>query len=516
MKNILAVLIVISSLGIFNDAKAATYSCPSGGWLSGTSCVYWPSCPNGSTILSSGVCGYYQQSSYCSTGWKMSVVAGGSAYNYAPTGGTSNKCVTSQGWYCPSGYPFMNSAFTTCYTSGSSYCPSNSVYQSVANGGGSGASWPYGTCWPLTASPTPICSTGYTLSADASTCTKSATYTPTCSIAGSTLVGTQCSYPATVNYSCNFGDTLFKDTATGTWKCQPPKLTTAARTNYACTDQDGNGAIDSFVAGTSKTKCRPDLLAYIGEPVWYCPVVSGDPDQIVAGTVAWSLDGSLQNATGYTVTGPLGAPIASSMKWVGGTTCSYQPPTVDGLYSYTTRHCTDPTHVLDATGMFCIPPKTPTSSTLTTPMACSGSDVLNGSTCTPALQTYQAAMTTTYACPSTLPSGTVLDPTTHLCHVPMITQPPTPVSTLVCGSNAKLNATTGQCDYVSIPAVNVGGSYSCPAGYTIGTGANVGWCIPTPSWAYPAAWDWKQYSCPDGGTLGLDANGNPNGLCYLP
>jgi len=73
------------------------------------------------------------------------------------------------------------------------------------------------------------------------------------------------------------------------------------------------------------------------------------------------------------------------------------------------------------------------------------------------------------------------------------------------------------CDYVSIPAINVGGSYSCPALYMVGTGANTGWCIPTAQWAYPAAWTFKEYTCPDGGTLGYQTDGiTPNGLCYMP
>jgi hypothetical protein len=131
------------------------------------------------------------------------------------------------------------------------------------------------------------------------------------------------------------------------------------------------------------------------------------------------------------------------------------------------------------------------------------------------LQTYYSTLVTTYSC--TL--GT-LDSKNSVCKMPPLTATPTVVATLVCGTNAILNS-SGQCAYVAIPAINVGGAYSCPALYVVGTGADAGWCIPTAQWAYSATWNLNQYDCPNGGSLGMIADPStglqvPNGLCYLP
>ena len=463
MKKMLSILLLLASSLFITDASAVIYSCPWGSSLSGTTCTYWTT------------------SSSCSVGFPMpakSSTAITGVWQQATSGATSTPCVSS-GWVCPSGYPFMNSAFTLCYPSGSNYCPSNSVW-------GSGGT--YGTCYPKTGAAA-TCPSGYTISSDGSTCTGS-------------------SFAATVTYQCHPGDTLLSNNT-----CQPPTLYATPTTHYYCLDKDGNGVTDPFVAAST---CRPNLLAYKGEIIFGCPIIAGDPDPVVAGSVAWSLNGSLQAVTGYTVTGPLGAPIASSMKWIGGTTCSYQPPTVDGIFSFLTHFCTDPTFTLDSTGLFCIPPKQPVATISSSVFACTGTDVLSGSTCTPTLQIFPSTQQLDYACDPTLPLGTILNAITHLCVPPAQTQPPTLVSTLVCGPSAKLNTTTNMCDYVSIPALNIGGQYSCPPLYLVGIGANTGWCIPTMQWAYSATWNLTKYDCPNGGTLGLAASGQPNGLCYMP
>jgi hypothetical protein len=309
---------------------------------------------------------------------------------------------------------------------------------------------------------------------------------------------------AYITSQCNAGDTYNAVANT----CQPPTLYATPTTHYFCVDKDGLGATDSLI---NSTTCRPQLLTYIGEQLWNCPVVIGDPNPIVAG-MPWSLNGSLQPASNYSVTGPYGTSITSSMKWVGGTTCSYQPPSVDGIYSYTTHNCTDPTYVLDASGMFCIPPKQAVASALSNTLACLSNDALNGATCNPALQVYSPSVQVSYTCDPALPIGTTLDSVLHLCKPPVQTQSPTPVSSIVCGSNAALNTTTGRCDYVSIPALNIGGHYTCPPLYS----QVDGWCIPSPQWAYSATWNLNTYACPEGGTLGLTTTGQQNGLCYLP
>ena len=196
--------------------------------------------------------------------------------------------------------------------------------------------------------------------------------------------------------------------------------------------------------------------------------------------------------------------------------CSYTPPNTSAIYSYTSMHCSDQTHVLDATGMYCVPPKTQTNSILSNILACETGDVLSGASCTPALIIYSPTSTSTYSCDPLLPAGTAFNATTMQCTPPELISPVVPVSTLVCGSNANLNTLTGQCDFISIPALNVGGQYTCPALYTVGVGAQAGWCIPTGQWSYPAAWNLIKYTCPDGGTLGLNGSGQPNGLCYMP
>ncbi|MDD5056549.1 MAG: hypothetical protein PHQ60_02150 [Sideroxydans sp.] len=511
MKTILAILFLLTVSTLSTNANAATYSCPAGvpGTVAGTDCTYPLSCPSGGTLqvmYGMALCVYLPQPSTCSSGVKTQTTANGSGFNFISSGGTQTLC-TNGSYYCSPPWPYMNSAFNTCYSNGAStgwkICPDNSVYKTPANGGyGS-----YGECLPIVG--TPICPSSYTLSSDKATCTSTtAVSAPFCRFSG-TQLATSCYVPAVVNYQCNAGDTLNASTST----CQPPTLYATPTTHYSCLDKDANGVTDQLITTTT---CRPDLLAYTGEPIWYCPVVAGDPDPIVAGTHSWLLDGSLQATAGYTVTGPLGTPIASSKKWVGGTTCSYQPPTVDAVFSFVSHTCSDPTYVLDASGMFCIPPKTTTSSGLSNVMACLGNDVLSGSTCTPALLTYSPTQQISYTCDAALPVGTTLYPATGICSQPLQTQPPTQTTVQVCGSNAHLNMATGMCDFVSIPAINVGGQYSCPALYTIGSGSTAGWCIPTAQWSYPATWNLTKYDCPDGGTLGLNASNQPNGLCYLP
>ena len=197
-------------------------------------------------------------------------------------------------------------------------------------------------------------------------------------------------------------------------------------------------------------------------------------------------------------------------------TCRFNPPTVNGSFAYTTYACANSTYSLDASQLFCIPPLQPSMSTLSLPYACLGTDVLSGSSCTPVPIIYAPTAVTSYSCPiPPLPTGTVLNTITNLCNIPPTVQAPTVTSSLMCGSNAQLNA-SNMCVYVSIPALNVAGQYTCPPLYTVGSGATAGWCIPTPQTSYPATWNKIEYLCLNGGHLGLNAAGQPNGLCYLP
>lgn len=480
MKKLLSIFALLAGVFFANSASAVTYSCPQGGTASGSICstpskaaTFYPCNVSGTVFSWWGPMVWYNcgplgaNSTTIYTMTNCSAGGWGAGYPNSPLG---NNMVCS-GWWA--GHVTAAGSF-------------------ICNG--------FGNCNAFYGQP-PVLPVGH------------AAYYSCASFPGSTLSGTVCvypNYPATVAYTCNPGDTLLANNT-----CQPPTLYAAQTTHYSCVDKDGNGVIDPFAPG-SITTCRPNLLAYTGEPVWYCPIVAGDPDPIVANAATWGLNGVLQAAAaGYTVPGPLGLPVASASQWVGGTTCSYTPPKVDGVLSFISHYCIAP-NVLDVSGLWCVPPKTTTPSIVSSVFSCIANDALTGQVCTPALLTYSAMPTSSYTCPATMPIGTILNALTGTCTPPVQIQPPTPVATKVCGASSKLNAVTGMCDYVSIPAINTGGAYSCPALYQVGTGAQAGWCIPTAQWSYPATWNLTKYDCPNGGTLGLNTAGQPNGLCYMP
>lgn len=458
MKTLFAVLILMFATWLPQSASAVIYSCPSGGSLSGTTCYT-------SSSYGASVASYYCPSGGSLSGTTCTYFAGYSC----PSGGSlsGSTCAVISGYSCPGGTVPFNYApvnqSTSCYVN----CPAG--YGSWTSG--------YGSSWVSNAGNW-VCKKNNVMSFIA------ATQTP--SVANFSYYGATANYgtygASIASYYCPSGGSLSGTTCTisGSY---------AATATYQCNPGD------TLMPGNI---CRPALLTATATDVYECPVAAGDP--VGAG---WWLN--TQGTTSVTQQSNIAAPL-----------CRFNPPTVNGTYSYTTHHCHDLTHALSGDQLWCIPPTITTYPSLDSIFACFvAADSLSGSTCTPPMQIYASTPYTTYACPTGMPSGTLMD-AVYMCVPPIVTQAVIQTPTLTCGPNSKLNTTTNQCDYVSIPALNVGGQYRCPAKYTVGTGANQGWCLPATQWAYPASWYLTTYMCQNGGTLGLNPDGTQNGLCYLP
>lgn len=446
------------------------YSCPSGGVLSGTTCNTTSSyaalisytCPSGGA-LSGTTC--VNQSTYAATG----------TYPATPS------------YTCPSGGSLSG---TACTISGNYTATATSYWL------GNGIKWPSlaqcsNSCNGGRITCRNWCKTGMVYSCPSggtlvgATCYTSSAYTATtnysCS-AGHTLSGTTCSFISAYTpppLQCNPGDTLSGTTCT--------HIATANTTTHnLCVDADGNGVTDPFQSGSefiSPATCRPDLKTSTAQFLYNCMAESGDPTG-----AAW-----------YLLTGTTHVQTVSQSQTLSAPICRYDPPIVDGAYSYSTFSCTSPNVLI---GMSCQPPIQQLTPTKNTGYSCTTPDVLDGTTCTPSLKITPAVVNTSYTCPT---ATDYLSSITNQC-IPLVqTAPTTTTIGFTCGNNARLNTTTNQCELFNIPAVAVAGNWTCPASYTL----NGTWCLPNALSTYPAAWSLGAYSCPSGGTLGAIA-----GLCY--
>ncbi|MEI7995546.1 MAG: hypothetical protein WCH01_11655 [Methylococcaceae bacterium] len=506
------------------EAQAVFYTCPSGGSLSGTTCSYAATpnyyCPTGGTLsgstcvnkmLSAGKSCDYAASPAVKVIGTTSIFCGDS-YNFI-------MCPLTESFQfdvsCPSSTStYANLKVWKCDTINGCYAWASTDTTTTAYGWGNyggyhnvmynGAGWlavNSNTGYFPQSNGTSITGSGYVAPTYGNVAATVASYS--CPSGGSPS-GATCYYTATTNYTCNAGDTLSGTTCLNTSKI---------RTRYTCQNKTGQG-IDPFILGTAgavspeTTMCRPRLLTNTGQSTWYCPIEAGDPPTAIqngAATTGWYLKSGITKVNTLTQTATLSAP-----------SCFFQPPTVDGVYSFSTYECPSPDTVI---GVMCRQPIQTLASSKSTGFSCSGADVMNGSTsCTPVLKVVSATATDSYSClvSGVIDSTAVLNTITHQCVPPLQISTTAPIMTSApgyqCGTNAKINTTVNPpvCSYIAMPAIAVNGTWKCDSSYTLsGT-----WCVPNASWTYPAAWNLGQYSCPNGGTIGM-VNGVANGLCYM-
>ena len=251
--------ISVNRASIAHDSGTTTYSCPSGGTLSGTSCV------TTTTTAATATTGTTTYSSTCTTSSSYAATAT-STYNAEamtvsqtqeqncqyPTGNIGGT------WYC--------GAYITTYSCPSggslsgSTCTTSSSYAAAWNSGGGYYSCPSGG------------------SLSGSTCTTSSSYAATATTGGTTyscpsggtLSGTQCttssSYAATpttgtTTYSCPSGGSLSGSTCTTTSSYAATATTTSpggTTTTYMATAT----ATSSVSQAAAQTSANAEVTAY--------------------------------------------------------------------------------------------------------------------------------------------------------------------------------------------------------------------------------------------------------------
>jgi hypothetical protein len=194
-------------------SNPATYTCPSGGTLSGTTCTTtssyaatfqpgWYSCPSGGTVSGSSC---VSTSTYAAT-WNP-------GYYYCPSGGSlsGSTCFTSSSYGAS-----YTSGYYTCPSGGSlsgSTCSTTTTYSGAYGCGPRGAYWYAGRCYEARGAAIGTCNAGWTYNG-AGTCVRSG-------YANQSPTGWYCGggYPAgpdgahycyalgSDNWTCNAGDT---------------------------------------------------------------------------------------------------------------------------------------------------------------------------------------------------------------------------------------------------------------------------------------------------------------------
>ena len=444
-----------------------TYTCPSGGTLSGTTCTVtttstyaatlnssgYYSCPSGGT-LSGSTCTTTSTSTYaaseegsCSSGWTLGG-SYGAWYCYRVISSTEANCVNNGGsynssngtctlttsatisWYCPSGGTLSNTTCTVTTTSSYAATYNNTSYYSCPSGG--------------------------TLSGSTCTTTSTSTYTATSSEA--------------MNYSCPSGETLSGSSCTTTSSYAASLTSTGGGTSYSYSCPNGGTLEGSSCVSTATATTAPSTY-----PASVYPPTSPISQSCPSGTVLNTSTGqcsSTQEVGGGGLTVTQAQSICSS----SGGTWYIANPSLGTSNGYCTTYTSSTTRQVQ----YCPEGGTPVNGQCTTPST-------TGS--------FAASPVNTYTCPSGWSGGG----TSPICS-----------RTFLSGqANCLNNGGTyggGSCSK-SINA-SVTTTYSCPAGDSQ-SGST---CTPPPSsYSVPVSYSappsvvtyapTQTYTCPAGGTL---------------